>query len=188
MPEDDEINMKRHLRGIVDKAAWLTVDASTPEPDVIHCLSKAPLASPPHSQLNSRSKNVCLTYQRKLSQFDELLQTIVQLRRETGMAEVSLLRQSHVQIPLETKSGLVGLLQRCWFYLRRPVLQVGPSCCAHRQIAFLLSLVLSGITVFTEVTTVLFRLTKRQLSPFSWAYSLNVVSSVRVLLGSVNLL
>ena len=32
--------MKRHLRGIVDKASWLTVDASTPEPDVIHCLSK----------------------------------------------------------------------------------------------------------------------------------------------------
>ena len=42
MPEDDDINMKRHLRGIVDKASWLTVDASTPEPDVIHCLSKVP--------------------------------------------------------------------------------------------------------------------------------------------------
>ncbi|KAK8824949.1 hypothetical protein WA538_005614 [Blastocystis sp. DL] len=157
MPEDDDINMKRHLRGIVDKASWLTVDASTPEPDVIHCLSK----------LNSRSKNVCLTYQRKLNQFDELLQTIVQLRRQTGTAE----------IPLETKSGFLGLLQRCWFYVRHPVL----------QIAFLLSLVLSGVTVFTEVTTVLFRLTKRRLSPFSWAYSLDVVSSVRVLLGSLNL-
>lgn len=104
------------------------------------------------------------------------------------MAEVSLLSSSHVQIPLETKSGFVGMLQRCWFYIRRPVLQVGAFDRTHSQIAFVLSLVLSGITVFTEVTTVLFRLTKRQLSPFSWAYSLNVVSSVRVLLGSVNLL
>lgn len=92
------------------------------------------------------------------------------------------------QIPLETKSGFLGLLQRCWFYVRHPVLQVGDEECVHTQIAFLLSLVLSGVTVFTEVTTVLFRLTKRRLSLFSWAYSLDVVSSVRVLLGSLNLL
>ena len=116
MPEDDDINMKRHLRGIVDKASWLTVDASTPEPDVIHCLSK----------LNSRSKNVCLTYQRKLNQFDELLQTIVQLRRQTGTAEVVLLFRDYA----DSSGNQVGLPR-----LAAAVLVLRPSSGAADRIS-----------------------------------------------------
>ena len=63
------------------------------------------LVVPPPSQLNSRSKNVCLTYQRKLNQFDELLQTIVQLRRQTGTAEVVLLFRDYA----DSSGNQVGL-------------------------------------------------------------------------------
>ena len=40
MPDDDDINMKRHLRGYVDKDEWLSVTESTSEKDVIRYLSK----------------------------------------------------------------------------------------------------------------------------------------------------
>lgn len=40
MPDDEDIHLKRHVRGYVDKDHWLSVDESTSEKDVIRCLSK----------------------------------------------------------------------------------------------------------------------------------------------------
>ncbi len=40
MPDDEEISLKRHSRGFIDKNSWLTVDESMSEREVIRCLSK----------------------------------------------------------------------------------------------------------------------------------------------------
>ena len=52
MPDDDDVNMKRHLRGYVDKDKWLSVTESTSEKDVIRCLSKVYLLSLPFQSLS----------------------------------------------------------------------------------------------------------------------------------------
>lgn len=40
MPDDEEIDLKRHSRGIIDQDHWLTVNESMSEREVIRCLSK----------------------------------------------------------------------------------------------------------------------------------------------------
>ncbi|KNB41947.1 hypothetical protein JH06_4535 [Blastocystis sp. subtype 4] len=157
MPDDEEISLKRHSRGIIDQNNWLIVNESMSERDVIRCLSK----------VNSRCKNVCLTYQRKLNQFDELLVSIVELRRQSGTSE----------IPLETKTGIAGKMKHCWIYCKQPVL----------RIVFFVSLIFSAITVFTELTTLLYWVTNKYFSPFRWAYSLSLSHSLRILLGTLSL-
>ena len=51
-----------------------------------------------------------------------------------------------------------------------------------------LSLLFSGLTLFTELTTFFFQFTKKSLSPLSWAYSMNTNTSIRVLFGSLSLM
>ena len=82
MPTDEDINLARHVRGYVDKNQWLIADVEQmkemSDASLLRMLSK----------LNSRSKHVCLIYQRKQNQYDELLDSVVSLRVATGSSEV----------------------------------------------------------------------------------------------------
>ena len=40
MPDDEEINLSRHIKGHVDKHGWITVDEAASEKAVISALSK----------------------------------------------------------------------------------------------------------------------------------------------------
>lgn len=40
MPDDEEINLSRHIKGHVDKQGWITVEESASEKAVISALSK----------------------------------------------------------------------------------------------------------------------------------------------------
>ena len=55
------------------------------------------------------------------------------------------------------------------------------------QIVFFVSLIFSAITVFTELTTLLYWVTNKHFSPFRWAYSLSLSHSLRILLGTLSL-
>ena len=56
-----------------------------------------------------------------------------------------------------------------------------------KQVAIILSILLSAITLFSELTTFIYQLTGKRCSPLSWAYFLNGSSTLRVIFGTVSL-
>ena len=154
MPDDEEINLSRHIKGHVDKQGWITVEESASEKAVISALSK----------LNSKSKHSCLVYQRKMIQYNELLNEIAKIRKFSGNTE----------IPLETHHSLQDrcywTLVRLWLQCRTPLIYLG----------FFFSCVFSGLTLGSELTTILFNLTGKSLSLLSWTCSSSIAPGFRV--------
>ncbi|KAK8824104.1 hypothetical protein WA556_003429, partial [Blastocystis sp. ATCC 50177/Nand II] len=161
MPGDEELDLKRHMRGHVDKSEWIVLD----EESVKKMNDKALMGV--LSKLNNKLKRTCLVYQRKMNQYDELLETIAELRHATGTSE----------IPLETnyssKDRYYYFFRRLWMAIRSPFF----TCC------FFLSLILSCLTLLTEFTTILYQLTNKSLSPFGWSFHFAFSTSFRVFIA-----
>ena len=107
-----------------------------------------------------------------MNQYNELLNDIARTRKFIGNSE----------IPLETHHSIQDrcywIIYSLWLKCRTPLIAIG----------FVLSLVLSCITLFTECTTILFNITGKSISPFSWSYSASITPALRVLFAYIFLI
>lgn len=94
MPSDEELDLKRHMRGHVDKSDWVVLEEENVkkmnDKALMGVLSKVGLCGCVDGQLNNKLKRTCLVYQRKMNQYDELLKNIAELRHASGTSEVRL--------------------------------------------------------------------------------------------------
>lgn len=78
MPSDSEIQFQRHAMGVVDQEMWIRL---TPA----QCTTQTEMEIDAIlSRLNSRTKRMCLHYERKVSQYEELVDKAEELLCQSG--------------------------------------------------------------------------------------------------------